>query len=242
MPTWGPKAMLVVNELYAGYGGPPVLKGVSFTVERGKIVSLIGANGAGKTTTLRTIMGTITPTSGSIEFEGKPIGGLTPPEIVSLGISLIPEGRRIFPRLTVMENLRMGAYLRWEPNKIRVGMEEVLELFPALKDRLKQRGGTLSGGEQQMLAIARGLMSKPRLLVLDEPSMGLAPILREVLFNIIREINSKGTTVFLVEQNAQMALALSDFGYVMETGRIVLKDTAQNLLRNEEVKRAYLGG
>ncbi|MEE9256555.1 MAG: ABC transporter ATP-binding protein [bacterium] len=234
--------MLEIADLRTGYGNIAALQGISLTLREGQIIALIGANGAGKTTTLKTVTGLLRPWSGSISFEGKNLASLSPAEIVSLGISLVPEGRRIFSSLTVLENLKMGAFLRWDRDRILGEVDEVLELFPALQGRKKQKGGSLSGGEQQMLAIARSLMSKPKLLLLDEPSMGLAPRLIETVFHILRDIRDAGTTVLLVEQNARMALALADEGYVIETGRIVLHDVAGNLRKNPEVRRAYLGG
>ncbi|MFQ5692041.1 MAG: ABC transporter ATP-binding protein [Nitrospinota bacterium] len=234
--------MLEIEGLRTGYGDIAALQGISIAVAEGQIVALIGANGAGKTTTLRTITGLLRPWAGSISFEGEDLAMLSPADVVSLGISLVPEGRRIFSSLTLLENLKMGGFLRWERNRILRDAEEVLELFPALWGRKKQKGGSLSGGEQQMLAIARALMSKPRLLLLDEPSMGLAPRLIETVFHILQDIRDRGTTVLLVEQNARMALALADEGYVIETGKIVLHDTANNLRENPEVRRAYLGG
>ncbi len=234
--------MLEIEGLRTGYGNIAALQGISVAVAEGQIVALIGANGARKTTRLKTITGLLQPWAGSISFEGKDLAVLSPADIVSLGISLVPEGRRIFSSLSLLENLKMGAFLRWERNRILRDAEEVLELFPALRGRKKQKGGSLSGGEQQMLAIARALMSKPRLLLLDEPSMGLAPRLIETVFHILQDIRERGTTVLLVEQNARMALALADEGYVIETGKIVLHDTASNLRENPEVRRAYLGG
>ena len=234
--------MLKIEGLRTGYGHIAALQGISLSVAKGRIVALIGANGAGKTTTMKTITGLLRPWAGSLSFDGEDLAALSPGDIVSLGISLVPEGRRIFSTLTVLENLKMGAYLHWARGRILGEVEAVLELFPALQGREKQKGGSLSGGEQQMLAIARALMSEPNLLLLDEPSMGLAPRLIETVFRILQDIRNRGTTVLLVEQNARMALALADEGYVIETGKIVLHDTATNLRENPEVRRAYLGG
>jgi len=224
------------------YGNVQVLKDVSIEVSQGEIITLIGANGAGKTTTLMSISGIVPPRAGEILFDKKPIHNLSPDEIVAAGISLVPEGRRIFPRLTVMENLDMGAFLRSDRAEIRKDTDRIFELFPILAERRHQRGGTLSGGEQQMLAISRALMARPRLLLLDEPSLGLGPIFVKLIFEIIRKINTESkTTIFLVEQNAHMALRVAHRGYVMENGRITLEGTADTLLRNEDVKTAYLG-
>ncbi|MFH1096693.1 MAG: ABC transporter ATP-binding protein [Candidatus Desantisbacteria bacterium] len=235
--------MLKIDNIHTFYGNIEALKGISLEVNEGEIVALIGANGAGKTTMLMAISGFIKIKSGSIEFMSKRLSGLMPEDIVSLGISHVPEGRRIFPMLTVMENLDMGAYSRKDTQGIRDDMERTLALFPILKQRIKQYGGTLSGGEQQMLAIGRALMARPRLLLLDEPSLGLAPKLVESIFQIIKEINQKqGVTLLLVEQDAYAALKVANRGYVMETGKIVMMDTAANLLKNDEVKNAYLGG
>jgi branched-chain amino acid transport system ATP-binding protein len=211
-------------------------------ISEGEIITLIGANGAGKTTTLMSISGLVPPKSGEILFLGKPIHKMSPDKIVSLGISQVPEGRRIFPHLTVMENLHMGAFLRKDKDGLKNDLEYIFELFPILTSRRHQSGGTLSGGEQQMLAISRALMARPRLLLLDEPSLGLAPKIIKQIFEIIRKINTEhNTTIFLVEQNANLALQAADRGYVMENGSIVLSDTAQNLLSNSDVKKAYLG-
>ena len=233
--------MLVLRNVQTGYGNILALKGISLRLDSGKIITLLGANGAGKTTMLKTIMGILHPFSGSIEFEGKEIHRFSPQKVVSMGLSLVPEGRRIFPHLTLYENLKIGAYIRWNKAEITEGFQEVTGYFPVLAERGKQLGGTLSGGEQQMLAIARGLMSRPRLLLLDEPSMGLAPAVAGMVFDIIQKINRKGTTVFLVEQNAQMALSIAQEGFVLETGSIVLEDNTRNLLGNEMVRKAYLG-
>ena len=234
-------ALLEVNNIHTYYDAIHALKGISISVDEGEIVTLIGANGAGKSTTLNTICGLYHPRSGSIFLEGEPIHELPPHEIVARGVCQSPEGRRVFGRLTVTENLKMGAYIRDDQSGIRSDMDRVFELFPRLKERAKQVAGTLSGGEQQMLAIGRSLMANPRLLLLDEPSMGLAPILVETIFDTIREINSLGTTILLVEQNALMALTIAQRGYVLETGEIVLADSAEALQTNETVRQAYLG-
>jgi branched-chain amino acid transport system ATP-binding protein len=234
--------MLEVKEIDVYYGAIHALKKMSLEVEQGSIVTLIGANGAGKTTTLKTISGILRPKSGSITYKGKEITKVAPEKIVSLGISQVPEGRRIFPTMTVFENLEMGAYLRRDKKEILQDLESVFNRFPRLKERRKQMAGTLSGGEQQMLAIGRALMSQPELLLMDEPSMGLAPLLVKEIFEIIKEINSRGTTILLVEQNANMALSIADKAYVIETGEIVLQGTAEQLMKSEEVKKAYLGG
>jgi len=234
-------AMLEVDNVHTYYGNIHALKGISLTVEEGEIVTLIGANGAGKTSTLNTICGLLQPRQGTIVLEGQEIHNMPAHEIVGLGVSQSPEGRRIFSRLTVLENLEMGAFRRTDVDGIQRDMERVFNLFPRLKERLKQLGGTLSGGEQQMLAMARALMAHPRLVLLDEPSMGLAPLLVEDIFRTVREINQEGTTVLLVEQNALMALSVASRGYVMETGRIALEGTAEELREDPQVKAAYLG-
>ncbi|HHY63546.1 MAG TPA: ABC transporter ATP-binding protein [Clostridiaceae bacterium] len=234
--------MLEIKDINVHFGVIHALKGISFTVNEGEIVTLIGANGAGKTTTLRTISGLKKPTSGSIIFEGKDITHSTAQERVRLGISQAPEGRRVFPSMTVLENLELGAFLRKDKKGIADDLKMVYDHFPILADRKKQAAGTLSGGEQQMLAIGRALMSRPRLLLLDEPSMGLAPLLVQEIFNIIKEINKAGTTILLVEQNASMALQIADRAYVMETGSIVLSGTGEELMQSEDIKKAYLGG
>jgi len=234
-------AMLELRDVHSYYGHIHALKGISLSVEKGEIVTLIGANGAGKTTTLRTISGLLHPRHGSIWLEGERLDGLPPEIIVRKGVGQSPEGRQIFPRLTVMENLEMGAYTRNDKEGIRRDLEHVFGLFPRLAERRNQPGGTLSGGEQQMLAIGRALMSRPRVLLLDEPSMGLAPLLVETIFSIIRELNREGTTILLVEQNAAKALAIAHRGYVIETGHIVLSDNAANLRQNDLVRKAYLG-
>ena len=233
--------MLEIKELHTYYGNIHALKGVSLTVKEGEVVTLIGSNGAGKTTTLRTIQGLLRPRQGTILFEGKPLESLSTEAIVRLGISQSPEGRLIFPRMTVQENLEMGAYLRNDTLSIKSDMEKALNLFPRLRERISQKGGTLSGGEQQMLAIARALMSRPRLLLLDEPSMGLAPLLVSQIFAIVRDINAQGTTILLVEQNARMALSVAHRGYVIQTGEVVVAGTASDLQSNETVRKAYLG-
>ncbi len=233
--------LLEVNDLNVYYGAIHALQGISFTVNEGEIVTLIGANGAGKSTTLRTVSGLIRPRRGSISFKGQDITLTAAEQIVKLGISQVPEGRKIFAPLTVEENLEMGAFTRDDPVEIRKSMERVFASFPRLKERINQLGGTLSGGEQQMLATGRGLMSRPSLLLLDEPSMGLSPILVEEIFRIIQEINSQGTSILLVEQNALMALSIAHRAYVLETGRIVLEGSAKELRENPQVKAAYLG-
>lgn len=233
--------MLEIKELHTYYGNIHALKGVSLQVTQGEIVTLIGSNGAGKTTTLRTIQGLLRPREGSILFEGNSLETLSTQAIVRLGISQSPEGRLIFPRMTVQENLDMGAFSRRDSLGIKSDIERVLHLFPRLKERINQKAGTLSGGEQQMLAIARALMARPRLLLLDEPSMGLAPMLVTQIFSIIQDINEQGTTILLVEQNARMALTVAHRGYVLQTGQIVLAGTAQDLQSNETVRKAYLG-
>lgn len=233
--------LLEVEDLNVYYGAIHALQGVSFHVEEGEIVTLIGANGAGKSTTLRTISGLLRSRTGHIKFKGQDISMMPADQIVRLGISHVPEGRKIFAPLTVKENLLMGAYTRKDPNEIERSMQRVFASFPRLKERLYQLGGTLSGGEQQMLATGRGLMSRPTLLMMDEPSMGLSPILVEEIFNIIKDINSQGTSILLVEQNAQMALSISHRAYVLETGRIVLSGTAKEIAENPRVKEAYLG-
>jgi branched-chain amino acid transport system ATP-binding protein len=234
-------SLLEMRDVHAYYGNIHALKGVSLTVEQGEIVTLIGANGAGKSTTLKTISGLLRPRQGEITFDGGRIDGVKAHDIVGLGISQAPEGRRIFPRMSVTENLEMGAFLRTKGPEMTADFEQVFTLFPRLRERRAQLGGTLSGGEQQMLAIARALMARPKLILLDEPSMGLAPILVEQIFQIIRDINALGTTVLLVEQNALMALGIARRGYIMQTGEIVLSDVSAALAKNPEVKKAYLG-
>ncbi|MBW3615901.1 MAG: ABC transporter ATP-binding protein [Actinobacteria bacterium] len=233
--------MLEVEDLRVSYGQIEAVKGISFSVSAGQVVTLIGGNGAGKTTTLRTLSGLLRPVSGRVVFEGEDISSVPAHEIVRLGMAHSPEGRRIFPRLTVRENLELGAFIRRDPEGVQADLERVLELFPVLGERAGQAAGTLSGGEQQMLAIGRALMSRPRLLMLDEPSMGLSPIMMQRILATVRELKEQGTTILLVEQNAQAALSLADEAYVIETGRIVLSGTGQDLLCNEEVRKAYLG-
>ena len=235
-------SMLELKGVNVYYGAIHAVKDISLTVNQGEIVTLIGANGAGKSTTLRTISGLLRPKSGSISFEGKEIAGVKAHEIVRQGISQVPEGRRIFAEMTVMENLDMGAFTRKDKDGIRADLKRVFELFPRLEERKSQVAGTLSGGEQQMLAMARALMSRPKLLLLDEPSMGLAPLLIREIFHIIEDINRAGTTVLLVEQNANMALSIASRAYVLETGRITLSGDAAKLAASEEVRKAYLGG
>jgi len=234
--------MLELKNIKTFYGNIQALKEVNIQIAEGEIITLIGANGAGKSTTLMSICGIVPPRSGEIFFMGQPIQKMAPNNIVSLGISQVPEGRRIFPFLTVAENLDMGAFLRSDKDEIKRDIDYIYELFPILAERRNQAGGTLSGGEQQMLAISRAIMAKPRLLLLDEPSLGLAPLIVKQIFNIIRKINNESkTTIFLVEQNANMALKVAHRGYVMETGRVTFSDTAENLMANDEVRRAYLG-
>lgn len=233
--------MLKVDNINVYYGSIHAIKGISFEVKEGEIVSLIGANGAGKSTTLKTISGMLRSTTGSIQFLGEDIGNTSPHLLVRKGLAHVPEGRRIFQQLTVEENLDMGGYTR-SPSEIKEDMEEVYARFPRLKERKRQIAGTLSGGEQQMLAIGRAIMSRPRLIMMDEPSMGLAPLLVQQIFDIIKEMNQAGTTILLVEQNAQMALSIADRGYVLETGKIVLSADAKALLTDDSVRKAYLGG
>ncbi|SEP40345.1 ABC transporter ATP-binding protein [Propionispora vibrioides] len=234
--------MLTVDNINVYYGAIHALKGISVEVTEGEIVTLIGANGAGKSTILRTISGLLKPKSGKIVFEGKEIGGMAAQNIVSLGISQVPEGRRVFANMSVMENLELGAYIRSDKKEIQQDLNKIFERFPRLAERRSQLAGTLSGGEQQMLAMGRALMSRPRLLLLDEPSMGLAPLLVKEIFSIVQEINSTGTTVLLVEQNAHMALSIAHKAYVLETGRITLSGSAKELAASEDVRKAYLGG
>ena len=234
-------ALLTVNDIHVYYGSIHAVKGVSFEVNEGEVVTLIGANGAGKSTVLNTISGLLTPKSGSITFDGQNLHGVAPHKVISHGLAQVPEGRRVFLQMTVEENLEMGAYTR--PNsEIAPSIADVYQRFPRLKERRTQVAGALSGGEQQMLAMGRALMSKPKLLMLDEPSMGLAPILVEQIFDIIKELHKAGTTILLVEQNAQAALSVADRGYVLETGKIVTSGTGQELLASPEIKKAYLGG
>ena len=231
--------MLKIDELNVSYGGIEAVKGISFEVPERKIVTLIGANGAGKSTTLRTIAGLVKPAHGRIHLQGEDITSLSPDRIVSKGITLVPEGRHVFPDLTVLENLKIGAYLR--KDDLNDDLNWVYELFPRLKERSWQAAGTLSGGEQQMLAVGRALMSRPKIIMMDEPSLGLAPIVVKGIFDIIKEINRQGVTVLLIEQNANMALRIADVAYVLETGKITLSGSGRELLNNEQVKKAYLG-
>jgi branched-chain amino acid transport system ATP-binding protein len=233
--------LLTLQTVHSAYGNIRALRGISLTVERGEVVTLIGSNGAGKTTTLRTIMGLLAPRQGEITLEGQRIDGLATDRIVRLGIAQAPEGRRVFPRMSVLENLEMGAFARRDRDQLPADLEHVFTLFPRLKERLHQRAGTLSGGEQQMLAMGRALMARPKVLLLDEPSMGLAPIFVETIFAIIRTINADGTTILLVEQNARMALQVAHRGYVLQSGEMVLHDTAAALLRSDVVRKSYLG-
>lgn len=234
--------MLQIDNLHTYYDSIQALRGVSISVQEGQIVTLIGANGAGKTTLLRTISGMIAPAEGTITFQGERIERLSPHKIVRMGVCQVPEGRGIFPDLTVWENLRMGAYTVRDRKRIEEGIEDALVMFPRLRERIGQRAGTMSGGEQQMLAVARALVLKPTLLMLDEPSLGLAPLLVDQLFAKIEDINEAGTTILLVEQNAKRALALADEGYVLRTGEMILHDAARNLMENRLVKESYLGG
>jgi branched-chain amino acid transport system ATP-binding protein len=233
--------ILTLDNVHSYYGHIHALKGISVEVRRGEIVTLIGTNGAGKSTTLRTVSGVLRPKTGTVTFLGRNITGMKTHEIQAMGMSHVPEGRRIFPLLTVLENLDMGAWNVNDPQAVEERKQQVFELFPRLRERVFQKGGTLSGGEQQMLAIGRALMVKPEVLLLDEPSMGLAPVLVELIFDIVKKINEQGTTVLLVEQNALMALEVAHRGYVLQTGEITLSDTASNLANNESVQKAYLG-
>jgi len=233
--------VLELADVHTYYGSIRALRGLSLSVERGEIVTLIGANGAGKTTTLRTILGLVRPRNGTVSFNGARLDALSTDRIVRLGIAQSPEGRHIFPRMSVLENLELGAFVRSDRDGIAPDLERVFALFPRLRERVSQKGGTLSGGEQQMLAISRALMARPGLLLLDEPSMGLSPILVETIFRIIQDINRQGTTILLVEQNARMALRVAHRGYVIQTGRIVLHDAAAALLRSDLVRKTYLG-
>jgi branched-chain amino acid transport system ATP-binding protein len=235
-------ALLELNDVDTNYGPVEVLRNVSISINEGEIVCLLGPNAAGKTTTLKTILGMVEPVKGTIHLDGKRIDGRRTQEIVARGVTMVPEGRRLFAQMTVRENLEIGAELRTDKEAIQTDLERVVELFPRLKERYSQKAGSLSGGEQQMCAMGRALMAHPKVLLMDEPSMGLAPILVEQVFEIIREINSQGTTIFLVEQNASMALEIANRGYVLQTGEVVLSDTAEKLLQSEEVKEAYLGG
>ena len=243
MPIWGlwkmSEPILKISDLKVNYGGIEAVKGISFDVPEGEIVTLIGSNGAGKSSTLRTIAGLVKPAGGTISLQGEDITGKDPTAIVTKGVTLVPEGRRIFPDMTVLENLKIGAYLR--KDDLTDDLNWVFELFPRLKERSWQAGGTLSGGEKQMLAVGRALMSRPRVLMMDEPSLGLAPLVVRDIFGIIQEINKQGVTILLIEQNANMALKIADIGYVLETGRITLTGTGSELLANDAVKEAYLG-
>jgi branched-chain amino acid transport system ATP-binding protein len=233
--------LLELHDIHTYYGNIRALKGVSLAVNRGEIVTLIGSNGAGKTTTLKTVMGSVRPLRGTVTLDGQRIDAMPTDRRVHLGIAQSPEGRRIFPRMTVMENLELGAFTRRDRPAVHEDLDRVLALFPRLRDRLEQKGGTLSGGEQQMLAMGRALMARPTVLLLDEPSMGLSPILVETIFQIVEDINRQGTTILLVEQNARMALRVANRGYVIQTGRIVLSDTGSELLRSDVVRKTYLG-
>jgi len=233
--------LLKVENLHTHYGKIEALKGIEFAVNEGELVTVIGANGAGKTTTLRTISGLLHPVEGSIRFMGEEIAGMVPSKVTARGVIQVPEGRRIFPQLTVRENLEMGAYLRKDAAGIKEDFDWVMTLFPRLEERLTQKGGTLSGGEQQMLAMGRALMSQPKLLMLDEPSMGLAPVIVETIFSIIKKLHDQGVTILLIEQNANLALAIADFGFVLETGTVKLQGTGAELMANEDVRKAYLG-
>lgn len=233
--------MLTLHEVQAGYGRTTILHGISAEVRAGEVVTIVGANGAGKTTTLRSIAGLVRPTAGRITFEGEEIGRMQPHEVVARGITLIPEGRQLFPFMSVRDNLRMGAYTPAARARMQETLEEVLDLFPRLRERLDQHGGSLSGGEQQMVAIARGLMARPKLLMFDEPSLGLAPIIVRQVFDVVERIASTGVTVLIVEQNVFRTLSIADRGYVLENGEIVMSDTGAALLRDDHVRRAYLG-
>jgi len=234
-------SLLEVKDLHVSYGGIEALRGISFSVEEGQIVTLIGANGAGKSTTLRTISGLVRAKSGSISYEGSSILGMDAQKVVQRGIALVPEGRRVFPNLTVLENLRIGAYLRKDEPDIRDDLERVFVLFPRLKERTWQLAGTLSGGEQQMLAVGRAMMTRPKLMMMDEPSLGLAPLVVKDIFGIIRQLSEQGITILLIEQNANAALHAAHYGYVLQTGIITLQDTGEKLLSNQSVQEAYLG-
>ncbi|MCL2332825.1 MAG: ABC transporter ATP-binding protein [Actinomycetia bacterium] len=233
--------LLKVENLHTHYGKIEALRGIEFAVNEGELVTVIGANGAGKTTTLRTISGLLTPVKGKILFMGEDIAGMPPSKVTARHVIQVPEGRRIFPVMTVRENLEMGAYLRKDTAGIKEDFDWVMSLFPRLEERLAQKGGTLSGGEQQMLAMARALMSQPKLLMLDEPSMGLAPVVVEIIFSIIKKLHDEGVTILLIEQNANLALAIADFGFVLETGTVKLQGTGAELMANEDVRKAYLG-
>jgi branched-chain amino acid transport system ATP-binding protein len=233
--------ILELRNVSTHYGLIAVLRDVSLEIRPGEIVCLLGGNASGKSTTLRTILGMVTPSQGEVLFEGRPIGGLPTMEIVSQGLTMVPENRRLFSRMTVRENLELGSYLRKDRPRIREDLERVLVLFPRLRERMSQRAGTLSGGEQQMVAMGRALMADPKVLLMDEPSMGLAPVLVEQVFKIIQDVNRMGTTIFVVEQNAHMALSIADRGYVLQTGQIVLTEDARDLIQNPQMQKAYLG-
>ncbi len=234
-------SMLEFDAVHTYYGPIHVLKGVNYRVEEGEIVCLLGANGAGKTTTMKTILGLVRPSNGTVSFKGKRIERMTPREVVKAGIAPVPEARRVFPRMNVMENLELGAYTRHDHKAIAEDLARVFDLFPRLKERRKQMAGLMSGGEQQMLAIGRAMMARPTLLIMDEPSMGLSPIFVERVFDTVQEINKQGVTIFMVEQNANMALTIATRGYVLQTGEVVLEDSAANLLQSELVRKTYLG-
>jgi branched-chain amino acid transport system ATP-binding protein len=236
------RALLELKDVDTNYGAVEVLRNVSLEIKDGEIVCLLGPNAAGKTTTLKTILGMVPPAKGEIYLDGERIDGSKTQEVVAKGVTMVPEGRRLFGRMTVRENLEIGAELRADKDKIATDLDRVLGLFPKLKERITQKAGSLSGGEQQMLAMGRALMADPKVLLMDEPSMGLAPVLVEQVFDIIKELNNQGSTIFLVEQNASMALEIADRGYVLQTGEVVLSDSAPNLLASEEVQEAYLGG
>jgi branched-chain amino acid transport system ATP-binding protein len=233
--------VLELRKVSTHYGLIAVLRDVSIEIRPGEIVCLLGGNASGKSTTLKTILGMVTPSEGEVLFDGQPIGGLSTTEIVGRGVTMVPENRRLFTRMTVRENLELGSYLRTDKAKVREDLDRVMELFPRVRERLSQKAGTLSGGEQQMVAMSRALMAAPRVLLMDEPSMGLAPVLVDQVFEIIQDINQLGTTIFVVEQNANMALSIADRGYVLQTGEIVLADTAAALLKNPQMREAYLG-
>jgi branched-chain amino acid transport system ATP-binding protein len=233
--------VLELRKVSTHYGLIAVLRDVSIEIRPGEIVCLLGGNASGKSTTLKTILGMVTPSEGEVLFDGQPIGGLSTTEIVGRGVTMVPENRRLFTRMTVKENLELGSYLRTDKAKVKEDLDRVMELFPRVRERLSQKAGTLSGGEQQMVAMSRALMAAPKVLLMDEPSMGLAPVLVDQVFEIIQDINQLGTTIFVVEQNANMALSIADRGYVLQTGEIVLADTAAALLKNPQMREAYLG-
>jgi branched-chain amino acid transport system ATP-binding protein len=237
----GSVPVLELRHVSTHYGLIAVLRDVSLEIRPGEIVCLLGGNASGKSTTLRTVLGMVVPSEGEVLYQGRPIGGLPTTEIVSRGLTMVPENRRLFSRMSVRENLELGSYLRKDKQKVKEDLERVMELFPRLRERISQRAGTLSGGEQQMVAMGRALMADPKVLLMDEPSMGLAPVLVEQVFQIIQDVNQMGTTIFLVEQNAHMALSIADRGYVLQTGRIVLGDTAKDLIENPVMQKAYLG-